>query len=149
MTIFGYNTRAFRKLSFISLVRICITISRLQLLQFRGDLVLWPKAEDREVVDEIIASGRPVRQDGVIGSLYGAALKLPLGIQVAVQAIANLALVVQCADAVGLQGQYATIVTAIERRDCLQFLEMQIARRSRASSLQITAVDERCRLTDR
>lgn len=118
------------------------------ILQFRGDLVLRPKTEDREVVDEIVASGRPVRQDGVIGRLHGAALKLPLGIQVAVQAVVDLALVVQRADAVGLQGQRA-VVAATERRDGLQLLEMRVARRPRAPSLQITPVDEGCRLADR
>lgn len=110
---------------------------------------MWPKAEDRKVVDEIVASWGPVRQDSVIGCLHGTALKLPLRIQIAVQTIGNLAIVVQRADAIGVQGQCATIVTATERRNRLQFLEVRVARRPRACSLQITAVDKGCRLADR
>lgn len=118
-------------------------------LQFRGDLVLRPKAEDREVVDEVIARGRPVRQNGVIGRLHRA-LELPLGIQVAVQAVV-VALVVQLAGAarrrLQRQRRAADVVAVMmtERGD-RQFLEMRAA--GLRSALLTAGVDQRRHLAD-
>lgn len=118
-------------------------------LQFRGDLVLRPEAEDREVVDEVIARGRPVRQDGVIGRFYRA-LELPLGIEVAIQTV-QVALAVQTVTAVrsfgGLrQLDAADIVVVIERGD-RQLLEMRVAGALR-HPLLAPGVDQRRRLAD-
>lgn len=116
-------------------------------LQFRGDLVLRPEAEDREVVDEVITRGRPVRQDGVIGRLYGA-LELPLRIEVAVQAV-RVALVVQAAAAIrsadGFR-QLADVVVVIERGD-RQLLETRVAG-ALGRPLLVRGVDQGRRLAD-
>lgn len=147
----GKNTSIYNLLFYKSCVHASLSV-----LQFRGDLVLRPEAEDREVIDEIVASGRPLRENGVVGRLHGAALELPLRVEIAVEAVARLALVVaQRADHVAVarlegQGHYTAVIAARVERDRLDVREVRVAAdRSRSAALLVAAVNQGRRLADR